>query len=244
MTTAQIIKRVRGLLAYDLDLTPSVDGDGVVSDATDADVVEAINDAMARMGGLAPIFRPRIPFTITTDPEYDLTRAAVCPARVVRIMDVVIAGRMLRTARGTKAGPWALTELEDAYPTWRVDAPGAPLRWCKLDDRRIILNPSPDAETVGGGGCYLSALCLPAPLSDTAPEVEPELAYELHEHIARLAAAISAEAVATNRDQMAKIAGWKNDAIGNALRIGSKDERARSSIGTTSGRSRPDFFRV
>lgn len=247
MTTSALINRVRALCVYDLDLVPTIDVSGEPVEATDADMVGFINDAQDRLAKDAPIFDPAIPLTmpvITSGPcTLNLSSSTVCTRRVWKVMDVILNGLMLYNAAGSSKGPWSLAELEGRFPQWRTDAPGMPLRWVRLSDRSIVLHVAPDGSQSATGN-FISGHVLPARLDDSAPTIESEMPEELHEHIAKMAAALISEPVATEGRQLAKVQKWQAEAQGAAIEVGARDRSAMSPLGSTSGRNSTRFLRA
>lgn len=227
------------MLKYDLDATPQTDG----SEADATTLVQSLNEAQDRMAALCPTFFPALAFTPNPAIGGTIDFAPATGRRVVRVVDVCVDGIPLRTKRGTKAGPWSMAEFEDAFPHWRTDPPGRPLRWARVSDRAAVLHPVPEAG-MPTTGHFVAAFCLPERLSAAAPSAECGLPEELHEWLAKLAACIEAQAVASEGYQFQKIALWEKGALEAAERKGAADRAARSPLGSTSGAARRDFMRV
>jgi hypothetical protein len=252
VTVADLIAEVRALCAYDLDLYHTVAGGGVP--ATDDQIVLSLNKAQQRIGLIAKCYSPVIALTLSSSTFgiYDLRDPTIAANPVIDVEDVIINGVMLRNRAVTSYGPWSVTELEQDYPGWRTDAVGTPTKFALLREAQIVLHPNPDPATIANNGQhFVKGTYLPADFSASNQTAVPDLPLELHEWIAKLAAAIEAGPVVTEQSQMVKVQSWINGAVGTdknnpgaAQMVGRRNEDSMAAWGSTSGDSVPKFMRA
>lgn len=230
MTTAELITRVNEYIAYDLDSYAGASSSDPPVSPSDAAVVRALNEALLDMGKAAFLVDVALPLTLVqgravTSLKLTSTGSAVTKP-VYRVFSVVVAGNRLRTRLGGEYGLWAFAELTDCYPAWMTDAEGVPSKAAEIGNRQLALHPAPDAATAALATHYLEAQVLPKPLSTATPLLEPDLEDDLHEYVAKLAAAKLAEPNVRSAAQQAVVAGWAVSAMAKATETGRANRSA------------------
>lgn len=227
MTTAQLITRVKNLLAYDLD--------GYIgASPSDADVVSCLNDALLDIGKLAYIVDPKVVLTLTAGQmNYDIRSLSVVSRRCVEVFSVVIAGKRLWNAAGDGYGLWTRGEIQNYNPSWLTDASGSTSKALMYSAKELVLHPSPTSAIVAAGNHFLEAQVLPAPLDAAATSASPELEDELHEELAKYAAYKAAMPNSTEGHQNARLAAFKAEALSKAAEVGEQNRNILTDPGST-----------
>jgi hypothetical protein len=232
MTTQQLITRVAGYMANDLD--------GYWTDSTtptNAEVVSALNDAMRDIALEAWLVEPSLTLTLTAGTyTYSLRDTGIVSKKALKVLRVVINNIPLTTADGRRRGLWSFQELEEKYPQWRGADNSTPHVAVQLGPN-LILYPPPTSTVVSAGENYITALRLPADLSSASLSASPDLPEELHEGLAKVAAAKAADPAATEGHQDARIARLYQQGMAMAQKVGAENRKMWSDPGTIRNRN-------
>jgi hypothetical protein len=235
MTTAQLITRVGQYLAYDLD---SFYG----ASPTDAQVVATLNEALREIAKAAFLVEPSIALTMVDGTStYSLRSTSTVAKKVDQVLRVAINHYPLKTYDGKRRGLWTFTDLEEYAPNWRDADNGTPRAAVQMGDK-LILYPPPTATVVSDGNNYVTGTKLPADLSENATSASPDIPEELHEPLAKLAAAKSADPNATEGHQDARIARLYQQAMGAANEVGRQNRKAWNT--PSSGSREAPYIRI
>jgi hypothetical protein len=230
MTIHSLIDRVAELLSGDFDPYSG-------ARPTDSDILASVDDAMVEIGRLAYVVDPLVSFTPAANTmAYDLQGSAFSK-KVVEAYKVLWDGAMLKGANG-EPGLFSREEMDRLYPTWRTDDAGTPLR-AFVSGRNLYLHPKPSSDAVSGNsGAYLDAQVYPTKPSsvesDEREDTEIDLPEELHECLAKLAAAKQASPNVTESHQQNVIDRWMQEAYSKAESVG-KGNRNQDPWGSTYG---------
>lgn len=235
MTTAQLITRVGQYLAYDLDAYAG-------ASPTDAQYVAVLNEAMREIAKAAFLVEPSIALTLTAGTAtYSLRSTSVLAKKVDQVLRVTINQYPLKTCDGKRRGVWTFTDLEEYAPNWREADNGTPRAAVQMGDK-LILYPPPTSTVVTEGGNYVTGTKLPADLSESTTSASPDIPEELHEPLAKLAAAKAADPNATEGHQDARIARLYQQAMQAANEVGRANRKAWNT--PSSGTREAPYIRI
>jgi hypothetical protein len=225
MTTQQLITRVTEYLSYDLD--------GYFGTSpTNAEVVSALNDAMRDIALEAYLVEPSITLTLTAgNNTYSLRDTGIVNYKTLKVLRVVINNTPLTTFDGARRGLWTYQELEENYPGWRDADSSTPHVAVQLGTN-LILYPPPSSTVVSAGENYIVGLKLPQDLSSATLSAAPSLPEELHEALAKVAAAKAADPNVTENHQDARVARLYQQGMGMAQKVGTDNRKMWSDPGT------------
>lgn len=214
MTVTQLIARVKNYLRYDLD-----GYFGAVDDVTDADVVAALNDAQREIAKAAYLVEPSTTLTMTAgQSQYDLRDTDVVGKKALTVLRVIVGGETLKKPSGSY-GLWTYQELEQQFPEWRDADNGTPYIGVQLGTSLIIV-PPPTSSVISGGGNYIVHTKYPEDMSASSLSAEPDIPEDLHEALAKLAAAKAADPNVTEGHQDARVSRLYSQAMSLAMETG------------------------
>lgn len=206
MTTTELISQFRDVFRYDLD--------GVANEnSTDAKVLSFLNEALRICGLLVPIRRHKIELSVSeSDFQIDArVRAAVYDVRKVESIFI----------DGYKLGEMALPQFMHHFPRFAYQDNGDP-GWYALEQPATLVLNCPLSAGSAAKSWTMTALINPPSLSLSSPDTEPLVPADLHIHLYRLAAALSAKEYSLAPEQMQVVAMMERDARGEMDRYGAQ----------------------
>ncbi|GEM_PF-4812415 len=243
MTVAQLVRRFRQTVAYDLDPVFGPYPEGGPPEEVAAwteDAVAFLNEAALELSSVVYPTADRVTLTLTAGVgTYPLASSAFS-ARLVQPFAVEIDGARLRNAHGTAYGLWGPDELARRFPTWASDAPGRVARAAFRGDR-LILHPAPDAD----GTAFVEGKVGAARLSAAAPTAVSDLPERLHPGLVGLAAYRACRDNAQEGGQFSRLAAMRDEAMATALELGRESLNAQiAGSGRRDGDRRNEEIRI
>lgn len=206
MTTSDLISQFRDVFRYDLD--------GVANEtSTDAKVLSFLNEALRICGLLVPIRRHKIALQVSED-DFQIdarVRATVYDVRKVESIFV----------DGLKLKEMGLPQFMAHFPSFAYTDSGEP-GWYALEQPAVFILDRAVNAANAAKAWTITALINPPSLSLSTPDVEPIVPADLHIHLYRLAAALSAKEYSLAPEQMQIVAMMERDARSEMDRYGSQ----------------------
>jgi hypothetical protein len=206
MTTSELISQFRDVFRYDLD--------GVANEtSTDAKVLSFLNEALRICGLLVPIRRHKVTMSVVEN-DFQIDARLRASAYDVRKVESIFVD-------GLKLKEMSLPQFMSHFPGFAYADSGEP-GWYALEQPAVlVLDRAIDAANAVKTWT-ITALINPPPLSLLTPDVEPVVPADLHIHVYRLAAALSAKEYSLAPEQMQIVAMMERDARSEMDRYGSQ----------------------
>jgi hypothetical protein len=206
MTTSELISQFRDVFRYDLD--------GMANEtSTDAKVLSFLNEALRICGLLVPIRRHKITMSVVEN-DFQIDARLRASAYDVRKVESIFVD-------GLKLKEMGYPQFMSHFPGFAYADSGQP-GWYALEAPSVlVLDRAIDAVNAAKSWT-ITALINPTPLSLLTPDVQPIVPADLHIHIYRLAAALSAKEYSLAPEQMQIVAIMEREARSEMDRYGSQ----------------------